>query len=323
VIVTRNAYHGVTTEMAAVSPSLGGPDSLAPWARAVPAPDASRVDHRAAGFDSLGSWFGAQVQAAIDDLAAAGVGTAALLVDSIFASDGILPAPRGLLSDAVDAVRAAGGLYVADEVQAGFGRTGDAMWGFQRHDVTPDLVTLGKPMGNGVPIAATVLRPEVVRAFGRDVRYFNTFGGNPVAVAAAQAVLDVLRDEGLQQHAADVGAHLLTGLQEVARRHPGIRDVRGAGLFVGIALAQPDGSPDEVATLAVVDALRERRVLVGTAGVHNDVLKIRPPLPFSRPDADRLVTELDAALAGLERPVAQQCAIVIRATPCRRTIAPA
>lgn len=299
VIVTRNAYHGVTTEMAAVSPSLGGLGSVAPWVRTVPAPDASRVGHRAAGFDSLGSWFGARVQAAIDDLAAAGFGTAALLVDSVFASDGILPAPRGLLSEAVSAVHDAGGLYVADEVQAGFGRTGDALWGFRRHDVTPDLVTLGKPMGNGIPIAATVVRPEVVRSFGRDIRYFNTFGGNPVSVAAAQSVLDVIRDEGLQQNAADVGTHLLTSLQEVARRRPVIGDVRGTGLFIGVALVRPDGSPDEATTLAVVNALRERRVLVGTAGLYNDVLKIRPPLPFSRGDADRLVSELDAVLADL------------------------
>lgn len=297
VIVTRNAYHGVTTEMAAVSPSLGGVGSVAPWVRVVPAPDPYRVDHRGAGFDSLDSWFGAQVQAAVDDLDRTGLGTAALLVDSILASDGIQPGPQGMLAQAVEAVHAAGGLYVADEVQAGFGRTGEAMWGFLRHEVAPDIVTLGKPMGNGIPVAGAVLRPEVVDRFGREVRYFNTFGGNPVAVAAAQAVLDIIRDEALQQNAKEVGAQLLAGLREVARRHPEVGDVRGAGLFVGVALSRPDGSPDETRTLAVVEALRRRRVLVGTTGPDNDVLKIRPPLPFSRSDADRLVSELDGALS--------------------------
>ena len=131
--MTRNAYHGVTTEVAAISPSLGGVDSLAPWVRWVEAPDAYRVDHVALGFASLGEWFAAQVQAAIDDLAAHGVRLAAFIADSIFASDGVLPDPAGFLAPAVEVVRRAGGVWIADEVQPGFGRTGEAMWGFQRH----------------------------------------------------------------------------------------------------------------------------------------------------------------------------------------------
>lgn len=299
VIVTRNAYHGVTTEIAAVSPSLGGLDSLAPWVRVVDAPDAYRVDPAAAGHPDLGRWFAAQVADAVADLDRAGHGTAALLVDSILASDGVLPDPRGFLAPAVEVVRAAGGLYVADEVQAGFGRTGEQLWGFARHGLVPDAVTLGKPMGNGMPIAATVLRPEVAEPFGRDLRYFNTFGGNAVCVAAAQAVLDVIRDERLQEDAAVVGAGLRDSLRELAQRHPGIGDVRGAGLFVGVELVTADGAPDEARTLAVVAELRRRRVLLGTAGPDNNVLKIRPPLPFSAADADRLLTELDGALAAI------------------------
>jgi 4-aminobutyrate aminotransferase-like enzyme len=297
VIVTGNAYHGVTTEVAAISPSLGGPDSLAPWVRAVPAPDAYRVDHAGAGFASLGDWFAAQVQSAIDDLAAHGIGTAAFIVDSVFASDGVLPDPAGFLAPAVGAARSAGAVYVADEVQPGFGRTGDSMWGFLRHSVVPDIMTIGKPMGNGMPIAATVLRPEMIEKFGREVRYFNTFGGNPVSVAAAQAVLDVVREDDLQGNAARVGARLLAALRELGAGHPGIGDVRGAGLFLAVELVDGAGAPDESRTLAVVNELRRRHVLTGTAGPANNVLKIRPPLPFSAADADRFVTELDGALA--------------------------
>jgi 4-aminobutyrate aminotransferase-like enzyme len=306
VIVTRNAYHGVTTEIAAISPSLGGLGSLPPWVRWVPAPDSYRVDPVAAGYDGLGEWFAAEVQAAIDDLAAHGIRFAAFVADSIFASDGIFAEPAGFLAPVREVVSRAGGVYLADEVQPGFGRTGDAMWGFQRHgtDVVPfvpDIVTIGKPMGNGMPIAATILRPEVVEAFGRDMRYFNTFGGNAVSVAAAQAVLDVVREDHLQDNARVVGAALRSMLDELATRHAVIGDVRGAGLFVGVELVVPgtDKEPDEALTLRVVNGLRRRRVLLGTAGVDNNILKVRPPVVFARADAERFVTELDATLTEL------------------------
>ncbi len=306
VIVTRNAYHGVTTEVAAISPSLGGLDSLPPWVRWVPAPDAYRVDPTAHGFADLGEWFAAQVQGAIDDLRANGIRLAAFVADSIFASDGVLAGPPGFLAPVREVVERAGGVYLADEVQPGFGRTGDAMWGFQRHGTgatpfVPDIVTIGKPMGNGMPIAATILSPEVVAEFGRDMRYFNTFGGNAVSIAAAQAVLDAVREEHLQQNARVVGGALRGWLGELAARHPVIGDVRGAGLFLGVELVVPgtDREPDEALTLKVVNGLRRRRVLLGTAGIDNNVLKVRPPLVFSPADAERLVTELDATLTEL------------------------
>lgn len=289
VIVTRNAYHGVTTETASVSPSLGGLHRLADWVRVVDPPAGPQGAQQ----------FQLQVAQAAADLVAAGEGVAALLVDSIFTSDGILPEPAGLLAPAVAAVRDAGGLYIADEVQAGFARTGEAMWGFQRHGVVPDLVTLGKPMGNGMPVAATVVRPEVVAEFGPEVRFFSTFGGNPVSIAAAQAVLDVIHEEDLQQHAFTVGEQLRKGLRELATRHPAIVDVRVAGLFAGVQLADSDARPATGLALAVMNDLRRRRLLIGTAGLEDDVLKIRPPLPFSTDDADRLVTELDSTLTAL------------------------
>lgn len=285
VIVTRNAYHGVTTEIAAISPSLGGVDSLAPWVRMIDAP--------APGVD-----LEAQVVAAIAELAAAGIPPAALIVDTIFASDGVLPDAAGL-APAVAAIHAAGGVFIADEVQPGFGRLGredasGSLWGFARHGVEPDLVTLGKPMGNGHPVAAVVARPGLVDAFAARGRYFATFGGNTVSIAAAQATLDVVRDEGLPEHAARVGAELLAALRGID--DPRIGAVRGAGLFLGVDLVDEEGRPDEPLALDVVNALRARRILLAASGPDNHTLKIRPPLVFDDADADRLVTELTAVL---------------------------
>ena len=298
VIVTANGYHGVTTETAAISPSLGGPETIAPWVEVIAAPDPYR------GAVGMGD----EVRAAIARLEARGLRPAALIVDTIFASDGVLPDAPGF-ADAVATVRAAGGLYIADEVQPGFGRLGTGMWGFERHNivanaaatgaVVPDLVTVGKPMGNGHPIAAVLARPELIEAFGRGMRYFNTFGGNPVAIAAAQATLDVLRDEGLIENSRVVGDYLRTGIATIAERFEVIGDVRGSGLFIGVELVtnRDSRTPNEPLALAVVNGLRERRVLLSASGPHNNVLKVRPPLSFSVQDADRFLTELDAVLA--------------------------
>ena len=148
-----------------------------------------------------------------------GIKPAALIVDTVFSSDGVFVGPEGVLQPAVAAIRAAGGVFIADEVQPGFGRTGAGMWGFARHGVVPDMVSMGKPMGNGYPVAGLALRPEVIAEFGAHARYFNTFGGNPVAAAAGRAVLDTIRAEGLQQNALEVGRHLMDGLKRLAARH--------------------------------------------------------------------------------------------------------
>ena len=279
VIVTSNAYHGVTTEIAAISPSLGGADSLAPWVRTV----VPRTDQPGPDEDA---YFAASVKAAIAELEIFGIRPAALIVDTIFASDGVLPELPGLV-DAVAAVRAAGGLFIADEVQPGFGRLGHGMWGFERYgldgaSVQPELVTVGKPMGNGQPIAAVMARHELIDEFSRHSRYFNTFGGSSVSIAAAQATLDVLRDEQLIENARDVGEYLLGGLRSIGL------EARGAGLFIGAEVGP--------AAVGVVNRMRERRILLATTGAENTALKIRPPLVFSRADADRLLTELEASL---------------------------
>jgi 4-aminobutyrate aminotransferase-like enzyme len=190
------------------------------------------------------------------------------------------------LADAVTAVRAAGGLFLADEVQPGFGRLGHGMWGFERYGLEPDIVTIGKPMGNGQPISAMIARRELVERFNAHSRYFNTFGGSSVSIAAAQATLDVLRDERLIDNAASVGSWLLEELRGTGL----FVDVRGAGLFVGAQLES------EERAVAAVNASRERRILLSASGPENDTLKIRPPLPFSRADGEWLLEGLAAVL---------------------------
>lgn len=293
VIITRFAYHGVTGTISELSPSLGAGITLPAHARTVRAPDAYRL-----GAENVGKLFADDVRAAIADLRAHGIKPAALLLDGIFASDGVLADPAGFLAEAVKVAQDEGLLYIADEVQSGFARTGDAMWGFQRHGVQPDLVTLGKPMGNGQPIAGVVVRPEILESFGREVRYFNTFGGNPVSCAAAQAVLDVIRDEQLQERSQRIGALMLQGIRQLAERHELIGDVRGAGLFLGVELVTDRTAKNPAAnqTRQVVNAMRERGVLISAAGPMENILKIRPLLAFEQEHAELFIDCLDKAL---------------------------
>ena len=184
-------------------------------------------------------------------------------------------------------------------MQPGFGRTGEAMWGFERHGVSPDLVTLGKPMGNGQPIAGVVMRPELIETFGRKTRYFNTFAGNPVSCAAAMAVLEVIARDRLIDNARTVGAYLMTGLLRLAEADPRIGDLRGAGLFLGVELVAPGAAraPDPRLASRVVNGLRRRRVLISAAGPSANVLKIRPPLVFAQSHADLFLGALAEVLA--------------------------
>ena len=296
-IVTRFAYHGVTESIAQASPSLGRFVQLGKTVRTVPPPDSYRVSP-----EDQGKAFAAGVRAAIADLQAHGVRPAALMVDTVFSSDGIFTDPAGFLTEAVEAIREAGGIFIADEVQPGLGRTGDAFWGFMRHEgLVPDIVTMGKPLGNGHPLAGLAIRPEVLAAFGRECRYFNTFGGNPVSMAAGMAVLDVIEREGLMANAQRVGRHLRAGLAKLAERHALIGDVRGAGLFVGVELVtdRQARTPATAETVRVVNGLRERQVLLSATGEHANTLKIRPPLVFSEANADLLVETLDQVLSAL------------------------
>ncbi|MBL8772107.1 MAG: aspartate aminotransferase family protein [Phenylobacterium sp.] len=291
VVVTELAYHGVTQAVAELSPSLGAYVALGPNVRTVPAPRG--------GDAGVAERFARDVRAAFEDLRAAGHAPSALLVDTIFSSDGVYDGPAGFLAAAAAAAREAGAIFIADEVQPGFGRTGEAFWGFQRHGVVPDLVTMGKPMGNGHPVAGLVARPEVLAPFGQSCRYFNTFGGNPVSCAVGMAVLDVIEDEGLMANAAAVGAYLKAGLETLSRRQPLIAEVRGAGLFLGVELAH-EGRPASAAAAQVVNGLRRRRVLVSATGPHANILKVRPPLVFTREHADLFLDALDDALGEVD-----------------------
>lgn len=296
VIATENAYHGNTSAVTEVSPSSASTDPPAPYVALVPAPDTYR-----GGAEGLGPRFAASVRDAIETLKSRGFAPAALIVDSIFSSDGIFPGDNGFLAEAVAAIREAGGLFVADEVQPGFARTGEAMWGFLRHGLVPDIVAMGKPMGNGFPMGGVAIRPDLLAAFGAHNGYFNTFGGNPVAAAAGSAVLDVIAAEGLQQNALDTGAYLRTGLVALAEREPAIGDVRGAGLYIGIELVgdRESRAPDPDAAERLVNAMRARKVLIGTAGKFGNILKIRPPLAFGSEHADIFLEALSSSLTDL------------------------
>jgi 4-aminobutyrate aminotransferase-like enzyme len=293
-VITANAYHGVTAAAAEISPSLGPGVPLGRSVRTV-APPAQGAE----GEEAIEA-FAARVSAAIADLRRHGIKFGAFIADSLFSSDGIRPDPPGFLRPVVDAVHDAGGLYIADEVQPGFARTGDAMWGFQRHGIVPDLAVMGKPMGNGMPIAGVAARPEVVEEFGRKIRYFNTFGGNSVCVAAAAAVLDVIDAEGLQENARAVGRYLLETLRQIAEDTPRVDSVRGVGLYAGVDFVRPGtAEPDGDAAIAVVNGLRDRHVLISATGPHGNTLKIRPPLPFARSHVDQLAAALSDTLAAL------------------------
>ncbi|SBS73037.1 aspartate aminotransferase family protein [uncultured Microbacterium sp.] len=293
IVVTAEAYHGTTELLSRVSPAISGgfPDDEA--VRIIPAPDSYRVEA-----DDIGEWFAERVREAFDDLIAHGIRPAALLADSIFSSDGIYPDPRGFLAAAVDVVHEYGALFIADEVQPGFVRTGDTFWGFERHGVDADLVSMGKPMGNGIPVAALAGRPEILARFGKEVPYFNTFGGNSVSIAAAQAVLDFIQSTDLISSVKRTGTTIRDGIGALAVGRPLIGDVRGSGLYVGVDIvSDPETkAPDSAAALGIVNALRERNVLISVAGPGNNVLKIRPPLIFGEVEAQLLLATLGDVL---------------------------
>lgn len=294
VIVSSYAYHGTSAAVASVSPNLGDAVKLSPFVRMVDL-------HGPAGVPSsqAADFFEAQIRAAIADLNRRGIGVAALLFDSIFSSDGVWVDPPGFIAGGVAAVREAGGLVIADEVQPGFGRTGTHMWGFERHGIVPDLVTLGKPMGNGFPIGAVVGRKSPMDRFGATARYSNTFAGNTVAIATADAVLTILQRDRIQQNALAMSERLRVGLEKLTSRTSGIRSMRNAGLFFGIDIGS-EGAPAEMRrsmALDVVNALRDDGVLVSTTGANEDSLKVRPPLVCKAEHVDQFLAAIEVALA--------------------------
>ncbi|MCR4933479.1 MAG: aspartate aminotransferase family protein [Lachnospiraceae bacterium] len=296
IIVSQEAYHGTSALTSGCSPALGTEQPILPYVRLLKTPDFYRVGGTDEKFIA---WYCGELQKNIDDLKEKGYGFACFLADSIFSSDGVHPNPKGFVKAAVDVVHKNGGVFIADEVQPGFVRTGDAFWGFARHGIVPDLVTMGKPMGNGIPVSGLAARHEVLEAFSDKLPYFNTFGGNPVAMAAAQAVLKVIEEEKLQEHTKAVGANLLAALKEVQKKHSDVvGDVRGAGLFIGFELVSDieKKTPDQKKALDLIELLRDNQVLTSVCGPHGNVLKIRPTLAFADKDIDWVCSALDKCL---------------------------
>ncbi len=292
VVALDGAYHGTTAALIDVSPyKHNGPGGRGtpPHVRVVPTPDV----YRSAGGTDL-EWHLAHIDTVLGAFA-----PAAFIAESLLGVAGQIEPPAGYLQGAYVRVRATGGLCIADEVQVGFGRIGSHMWGFERQGVIPDIVTLGKPIGNGHPLAAVVTTRAIATAFAAGMEYFNTFGGNPVSCAVGNAVLDVIEDERLQDHARDVGKHLMAGLRRLAATSPLIGDVRGAGLFLGVELVTDRAArtPAPAQATYIVNRARENRVLLSVDGPHHNVIKIKPPLPFTAAYADHLVALLEGLLA--------------------------
>jgi len=293
-VVSAYAYHGLTEATHALSPEEWAAQERPAHVATVPAPDGYRGAYRREE-EGWAERYAAHIDGAAHALGDRGL--AAMYVDPAFTADGILSPPLAYLREAARRVQALGGLLVADEVQAGHGRSGTHLWSFQASGIEPDMVVMGKPMGNGFPVAALVVRSEVLAAVPEETELFSTFGGNPVACVAALAVLDVIAEEGLVTNAAEVGAYLRQGLMALAEHHPLIGDVRGEGLLLGAELVdQQTRAPATGRARMITEAMRERGILISATGPAGNVLKIRPPLVFQREHADLLLQTLNDVL---------------------------
>ena len=300
IICTNCAYHGNSTAVDELATLFHGGASPSPNVKAVPFPESYRTLDGLSG-ETLAGAYADKVKQAVDEFEEEGIGVAGMLICPIFSGEGLPDVPPGYMEQAVGHVRAAGGLYIADEVQAGFARTGKKMWGYQSGGVTPDISTMGKPMGNGHPVAGVVARDDLVNGFREQVMYFNTFGGNPVQCAVGMAVLDVIEQENLQENALVVGEYIKDGLRGLQSDYELIGDIRGHGLFIGVELVTDREAKTAAQAQAntIANAMKDKGVLIGKIGMHDNVLKIRPPLPFSKDNADLLLSVLDDVLATL------------------------
>lgn len=300
VIVLEHAYHGHTNTLIDISPyKFDGPGGRGrkAWVHVAPIADDYRGIYRR-GEAELGAKYAGHVAEILQRLQAAGGGAAAYIAESMPSVGGQIVFPPDYLAEVYRHVRAAGGVCIADEVQVGFGRLGTDFWGFETQGVVPDIVVLGKPIGNAFPLAAVITTAEIAASFDNGMEFFSTFGGNPVSCAAGLAVLDVVEEEQLQQNALRVGSGLIARLKGLQERHAVIGDVRGSGLFLGLDLVRDRGAREAATEQAsyVCNRLRERGILAGTDGPFHNVIKLRPPLIFSEADAELFVTTLDEIL---------------------------
>ena len=300
IIVLEHAYHGHTNTLIDISPyKFSGPGGRGkkPWVHVAPLADDYRGAYRR-GDRQAGAKYARHVGEILERTRAEGRGVAAYIAETLPSVGGQIVFPQNYLAEVYQQVRRAGAVCIADEVQVGFGRLGTHFWGFETQEVVPDIVVLGKPIGNAFPLAAVITTPEIANSFDNGMEFFSTFGGNPVACAAGLAVLDVLEEEQLQHHALRAGTHFIEGLRTLQGRYALIGDVRGSGLFLGIDLVLEretrQAAPFEASY--VVNRLRDGGILAGTDGPHHNVIKLRPPLVFSEADADLFVKTLDAIL---------------------------
>ncbi len=294
IIATSHTYHGNTELVSRLSKSSNPPPGgSGNFVRFVTAPDSLR----GASSEQLA----AEVKVAADSLRQSGAGLSAFLICPTFVNEGLPQLPQGWLQQVITEVKKAGGLFVADEVQPGFGRIGSHFWGHEFQGVKPDIVTLGKPMANGHPVGAVVTSSDIMSAFRSSYSYFNTFGGNPVSCAAALATLEVIEEENLQQHAAEMGYYLLTELRSLAANYDFIGDIRGMGLFFAIEFVNHDGEPAPELCQSVPDMMKRRGVLINFFGAQRNNLKCRPPLAISRNAADFFVQTLADVLNDIKQ----------------------
>lgn len=280
-IVLDHAYHGNTTTLIDISPyKHDGPGGDGPpsWVHKAPLPAANN-----------------DAQVVLDIAAKMKSRLCGFIAESMPSVAGQIVLPDGYLEKVYDAMRAGGGVCIADEVQTGYGRIGTHFWGFETYSVVPDIVVLGKPIGNGHPIGAVITTPAIAESFDNGMEFFSTFGGNNVSCAIGLKVLEVVQEEKLQSHALQVGERMLNGLRDLQQRHEIISDVRGSGLFLGVELVR-DREPATLEAKRIANRMREEGILLGTDGPFHNVLKIRPPMPFSTEDADHLIATLHAVL---------------------------
>jgi len=306
VICVDWAYHGHCTSLVEISPykfkRKGGfvPPS---YVHVASCPDIYKGDftrrQNPSTSDDAGIWYANDVKRILDNMNQRGSKVAAFISESVLGCAGQIVLPANYLKHVYAYVRDAGGVCIADEVQVGFGRVGTHFWGFQTQRVVPDIVTLGKPIGNGFPMAAVVTTKMIAEAFNNGMEYFNTFGGNPVSCQVGLAVLDVIRDERLQDNALQVGSYLLQRFEELKRKHEIIGDVRGLGLFIGVELVRSRKTLEPAGEEAdwIADLAKEHRVLISTDGPDHNVLKLKPPMCFSLANADQVAETLDGILS--------------------------
>lgn len=298
-LMSDYSYHGTTLTLAQATTGLQTSEPFGENVRTIRIPDATGLNKTQAKQllqESLG-----EVDAAIVSLQEAGFGVAAVLFDPLFSTEGLVSPPDGYIEGLVKRVHRAGGLYIADEVQSGFGRVGRLMWGHELFDAVPDIVTMGKPMGNGHPLGATVMRADLLEPFGAANMFFNTFAGNPVSSSAGHAVLQVMEEEGLRERAAENGAFVKSELSRELAGNPRFDVVRGDGLFAGMRFVDPEtGEPDPGTAKRVVEQMYRDHVLISRVGRNDEVLKIRPPLAFQRADAEILIEKLTRVIRGLD-----------------------